>query len=411
MFDPGFGVVHATRTGLSGIRRYAEPMRPALSPARWSRATTIDVLVAAVVAFPTFMDSWWNQPGTRQADWITFALAGLSIAALLVRRRWPLGVALVCAAALTTWFVLDHRGELLNLPTMVALYTVAVQGDRRTTTVVAVAAAAWFGTLAYLVGDPVGSPVMEMLWPLVPLLFGEAVRARHELREEYAAHARRAEADREVAARRHVEEERLRIAREMHDVVAHTMAAVNVQMGVAVAAFDARPDMARAALDQAQISSRAALRELRGAISLLRGGGDADGTRPAPQLCEIEDLAVTTRRAGVAVTVRDGTVGHDVPAAVQLAAYRIVQEALTNVRKHAHASRATVVISYDPDELGIEVLDDGVGTCGNGRLGAGHGLVGMRERAALYGGTVETGPGPHGGFRVTARIPCLRETG
>jgi signal transduction histidine kinase len=113
----------------------------------------------------------------------------------------------------------------------------------------------------------------------------------------------------------------------------------------------------------------------------------------------------------VAVTVRDGTAGHDVPAVVQLAAYRIVQEALTNVRKHAHASRATVVISYDPDELGIEVLDDGVGTCGNGRLGAGHGLVGMRERAALYGGTVETGPGPHGGFRVTARIPCLRETG
>jgi signal transduction histidine kinase len=128
-------------------------------------------------------------------------------------------------------------------------------------------------------------------------------------------------------------------------------------------------------------------------------------------LAELEGLVAATVRSGLPVEVRIEGDRVALPAGVDLAAYRIVQEALTNVRKHAHASRASVVICYDPAEVGIEVLDDGVGPSANGRLGAGHGLVGMRERAALYGGTVETGPGVHGGFRVTARIPCLGETG
>jgi signal transduction histidine kinase len=196
----------------------------------------VDVLVVGAVAVPTMLDAWWNVPGTRQADWVTYLLVAVSLGALVLRRRWPLGVAVVCGGALTGLFALGHRGELLNLATMVALYTVAVQGSRRRTVIVGVVAAVWSVGLAELFDEPVvGSPMLEILWPQVPLLLGEVVRGRRELLGEYAARAARAEADRELEARRRVEEERLRIAREFHDVVAHTMAAVNVHMGVAVA--------------------------------------------------------------------------------------------------------------------------------------------------------------------------------
>jgi len=393
---------------------------------------TIDALVVSIVAFPTLMDAWWNQLGTRQADWLTFALAGGSVGALLWRRRWPLGVSLACGGALTVLYLLDHHGELLNLPTMVGLYTVAVQGERRRTVIVGAVASAWSGGLAELAGTPVGSPVLEMLWPLVPLALGEAVRARHELLAEYAARAARAEADREREARHRVEAERIRIAREFHDVVAHTMAAVNVQMGVAVAAFDTQPDTARRALVQARTSSKEALQELRATVALLRGG-PADGpAAPAPGIAQIDELAETARASGVAITVHDDTSVGDLPAAVELAAYRIVQEALTNVVRHAGAQNAAVSLSRHDGDLVVEVVDDGtadatgaggvVGAAGNGAGGhgmvgeaaagnrlangtGGHGLMGMAERVAALGGRLDHGPLPTGGFRVRAVLP------
>lgn len=245
--------------------------------------------VAAAVAGPTTLDAWWNTPGSRQADWITYLLVGVSIAALLVRRRWPLEVAVVCVAALSTWYVLGHHGELLNLPTIVALYTVAAQGDRRRSMLVGGCAVLWAGTLV-LVGDAsadfvteTGYPVTEVAWPIAALLLGETVRSRRELLAEYADRADRAEADRDREARRKVEEERLRIAREFHNVVARTVTAMNVQTGVALDAFDARPDMARRALQQVRASGREALQELRATVAVLREDPSMSPRRPRPR--------------------------------------------------------------------------------------------------------------------------------
>jgi len=242
----------------------------------------VDVAVAAVVAVLTGMDAWWNQPGTREADGLTYLLVVVSVAAVVVRRRWPVVVAAICVAALTAWYLLGHRGELLNLPSMVALYTVAVQGARRRTVLIGLVAVVWSAGLGWVTGDRSSAPVSEMLWPAAALLLGEVVRGRRELLAEYAAREARAAADREREAHRRVQQERLRIAREFHDVVAHTIAAVNVQTGVAVAAFDQRPDAARAALVQARASSREALQELRATVALLRDAAPGDSTDPCP---------------------------------------------------------------------------------------------------------------------------------
>lgn len=390
-----------------------------------------DVLVVLAVAFPTLMDAAWNQPGTRQADALTAVTALTAVGALLWRRRWPLPVTVLCFGLLALWYGIDHRGELLNLPAMVALYTVAVQGNRRRTITVGAVGSVMSGALTELTAGSVGSPALDLLWPLVPLALGEAVRAGHELAAERA------------------EAERLRVARDVHDVVAHTMAAVTVHMEVAVEAFDSRPDAARRALVQARASSREALRELRGALTLLR-----DGEASAPWgLAAVDALAASARSAGVAVDLsvtgtRTGTGGEaPLPPAVDQAAYRIVQEALTNVVRHAGPTHATVSIGRSPTTLTIEVTDTGPTATADDRLGAtdrspvpserprtaesllpgpdpdpggpagasrgnggpGHGLVGMGERVAALGGRLTHGPRAEGGYRVLATLPAVSE--
>jgi signal transduction histidine kinase len=369
---------------------------------RQASTTTVDVVIAAVVAVPTALDAWWNEAGTRQADAVTYALTIVSIVALLFRRRWPFAVAAVSGAALSVLYVLGHHGELLNLPVMVALYTIAVQGERRTTVVTAVIASAWSGILGYTSDDPLGarggSPVLEMIWPLVPLAVGEAVRSRREL----VAHT---EAEREHEAQRRVEDERARMAREFHDVVAHTMAAVNVQMAAAVAAFDSDPDTARRALHQARASSKDALAELRATVALVRA---SDDTAPAPRLDQVAELADTARSAGIAVTVHDDRDQAKLSGAVELAAYRIVQEALTNVVRHSDARCAAVSLRVAPEGLVVEIADDGTPTRnvdGTAAQSGGFGLIGMAERVRAVGGHLDHGPIPSGGFRVRAVFP------
>lgn len=371
---------------------------------RMSTGTT-DVIVAVLVAIPTIMDAWWNAPGTRQADAVTYALVAVSIAALLVRRRWPILVTVVAGMALSVLYVLGHHGEMLNLPVMVGLYTIAAQGDRRTTVVVAVVAATWSGILGYTSDDPIGarggSPVLEMIWPLVPLALGEAARARRQL-------LTLAEADRERTAQARVEEERARMGRELHDVLAHTMAAVNVQMAAAVAAFDVDPDKARTALQQARASTRSALRELRAAVSVH----DSRRTAPAPRLDQLDRLVATVEAAGIGVTVVDERNGAELSDALELTAYRIVQEALTNVLRHSGADHVSVSLRPADEGLVVEVVDDGIaGTEAAAPTGTGGaGLTGMVERARSVGGTAEHGPLPDGGHRVRAVLPIDGES-
>lgn len=371
---------------------------------RSASPTTVDALLVAAVAFPTLMDAWWNEAGTRQADAATYLLAVTSVLVLVVRRRWPIPVAIVSGASLSGLYLLGHHGELLNLPAMVALYTIAAQGDRRTTVVTAVVASAWSGLLGFTSDDPIGarggSPMLEMIWPLVPLALGDAVRSRRQL----AAYA---QTEREREAHRRVEAERLRMAREFHDVVAHTMAAVNVQMAAAVAAFDTDPETARQALHQARTSSKAALNELRATVALSR---NPEPAAPAPTLDQISELIRPARAAGIEVTLRQDYAVAGLSAAVELAAYRLVQEAITNVLRHSNARSVTVSLDDTSEGFVVKVTDDGTDAAPGQVVNDGFGLTGMAERVHAVGGCLQHGPTPDGGYRVRAVLPTTSST-
>jgi signal transduction histidine kinase len=205
-------------------------------------------------------------------------------------------------------------------------------------------------------------------------------------------------------ARRAAGDEQARIARELHDVIAHSVSVIVVQASAADEVFDTRPDQARAALRSIEQAGRDALRELR---TLLGGGGtgEPDPIHPQPGLARLDELAEPLRLSGLDVVVRREGEAGELPAGVDLSAFRIVQEALTNTLRHARATRAEVTVRYGDGALELEVRDDGRGSPGAAANGTGRGLVGMRERAVLLGGTLEAGPLPGGGYRVHARLP------
>lgn len=391
---------YVTTTSRTWQRRIPWPLPPWLA----------DLAVAALVALLTGLDAAVNDSGHRQADWLTWLLYAVSVAALLVRSRWPVAVTVVTGAACAGWALYGHIGELLNLPVMVALYALAVQGDRRRTLRTAVLAALVSGVVSFIAGkdvaQPQGAPLLEMLWPLVPLLLGEVVRGRRELMKEYADRAERAEADREREARRKVDQERVRIARELHDVVAHTVSAMTVQAGLALDALDSRPEVARTAMRQVRTSGKEAVRELRATVGVLREGRRAPSVDPAPRLAQLDELVERVRGGGLRVSLHVDTGGRELPQLMELAAYRIVQEALTNVIKHADARHVAVSVAAAGGRLAVEVTDDGTATAGDAaRTGEGYGLIGMRERTTAVGGGLEAGPLQGGGWRVRAVLP------
>ena len=196
----------------------------------------------------------------------------------------------------------------------------------------------------------------------------------------------------------------MRIARELHDIVAHTMSAVTVQMNVAAAAFDREPATARTALADARSSAKNAMSELRRSVAVLREDRD-EPLAPVSRLDDVESFAATARAAGITVDVVDRRPGAGIPATVDLAAARIVQEALTNVVRHSGAHRALVDIGADLHRLVVEVSDDGAGSGGAALSGAGHGIAGMRERAEALGGRLDVADLPTGGFSVRAELP------
>ncbi|MER5321004.1 sensor histidine kinase [Streptosporangium roseum] len=240
-----------------------------------------------------------------------------------------------------------------------------------------------------------GDAQFAMAFPVVAWALGEAVRNRRAAVEE--------------ASRRAAGEEQARIARELHDVIAHSVSVIVVQAAAADDVFDERPDQARAALRSIESAGREALGELRRLLAAV--GPDADGESPHPQpgLDRLGELVEPLRAAGLKVAVRREGIDSagPLPAGVDLSAYRIVQEALTNTLRHAGARHAQVTVRASSGVLELEVLDDGRGAASTGN-GAGHGVAGMRERAAMLGGTLDAGTRPGGGFRVHARLP-LRE--
>jgi signal transduction histidine kinase len=240
--------------------------------------------------------------------------------------------------------------------------------------------------------------------------FAHNYRAYAARLEERTAELERAQVE---LARRAVTEERLRLARELHDVVAHAMSVIAVQSGVGAHVADSRPGEVGKALAAIEATSRAALTELRRLLGVLRQEGEPQASlTPVPGLADLDGLLAEVAKAGLAVKLRVEGKPTELPAGVDLSAYRIVQEALTNVVKHAGPAHAQVAIRYRDQEVAVEVIDDGRGVAavaGDGRRGSGHGLIGMRERVAAFGGDLEVGPRPGGGFRVAARLPLVAE--
>jgi signal transduction histidine kinase len=349
---------------------------------------------------------------TRSPDALAYLL-GMTVAALLLlRRRWPLGVLIATVGVLSVYFGLDYPAFSPALPLAVPAYSAAAAGRGLWAAVILAAFVVLGGTVARLdEGDSLAdvlrtSLITDSALLAAVLLLGEAVRNRRAWAEEVRRRLLRAEEDQEREAERRVQQERLRIAREMHDVLAHTIAAINVQAGVGADVIDDSPAKARASLRDIRRQSRDAMAELRATVGVLREGATDVPLAPAPGLAELDGLVETAARAGLRVDVSIAGTARPLPGAVDLAAYRIVQEALTNVVRHAHASTARVSVGYDPAAVVLEVQDNGSGDA-NGATAAhdGHGLIGMRERAAAVGGTLQAGAAPGGGFRVHARLP------
>jgi signal transduction histidine kinase len=341
------------------------------------------------------------------------ALVLLHTLPLVARRRFPGTVLALVVASGLAFAVLDLPPDILGLALLVAVYSVAAYG-RRWVPLAGLAGvevalvAVQFSPGRTGVGTWLGNlGVVAAAWLLGH--FAHNYRAYAARLEERTAELERA---REELARRAVVEERLRLARELHDVVAHAMSVIAVQSGVGAHVATTQPKEAAKALAAIEATSRAALEELRRLLGVLRQEDEPQGDlAPVPGLADLEGLLAEVAKAGLAVKLQvNGT--RPLPAGVDLSAYRIVQEALTNVVKHAGPARAQVTIRYRDHEVTVEVIDDGRGavtSASDGRVGTGHGLIGMRERVQAFGGDLEVGPRPGGGFRVAARLPVGAE--
>jgi signal transduction histidine kinase len=321
------------------------------------------------------------------------------------RRHAPLAVLLISETAVVLLTVRDYQTGAAPSVLLVGVFTVAAWSSLRDR-VIGVAAMAIGLTIVAVNGIP-GAGAADVGFNFVfytaAYLFGSTMRNRRLYSEQVEERAKDLENERAEEAKRAVAEERLRIAQELHDVVAHSMGVIAVQAGVGAHVIDTDPDEAKKSLDAISQTSRSTLAEIRRLLGVLR---DDDGAsyEPAPGLADLDRLVRDVRSAGLEVEVRK--VGEDMslPPGVDFTAYRIVQEALTNVLKHAGRAQASIVIGYEDAALRLEIEDDGRGVNGRAASG-GHGLVGMRERVAVYGGSFEAGPRTGGGFRVAVRLP------
>jgi signal transduction histidine kinase len=384
-------------------------------PLARGRALTIDVLLAVGIGLVQVLSLVVSERVGRSPDWrapdaLAWLLLAVGPVALLARRRWPLGVLAVTVAAGLAYAARAYPEGPSNLAVYPALWTVALTVPRRPAWLAAGATAlvvAFEELVPY--GDTMfeGEPLYAAITVLAAMWWGEAVRARRAYVAELRDRAERAERTREEEARRRVDEERLRIARELHDVVSHTIGVISVQAGVAAHLLHRRPDKAADSLAAIRQASDEALGELHAMLGVLRqgdGGGRAP-LAPAPGLAELDALVAQATGAGIEVKVAVEGEPRRLPSAVDLACYRVVQESLTNVVRHAGASQAEVTVTHHDDRVVVEILDDGAAPSGNGAVGSGQGIPGMRERARALGGSLEAGPRPGGGFRVQASLP------
>jgi signal transduction histidine kinase len=335
---------------------------------------------------------------------------------LVARRRWPVPVFLATALASMVYYATGFTDGPGWIALFVALYTLTAYGDGRRSLVIAgvgigVLVASWLIAAADIQPRAaIGWVFFRIAASVMAAALGESVRSRRVIAMEALERARQAERTREEEARSRVDAERFRIAREVHDTVAHSIAIINVQAGVTAYLLDKRPERARDALVTIEQTSAQALHEMRAVLGVLR---DSDNGRiPSPGLGQINDLTAMAREAGLDIKLEVTSSAMPLPSAVDHTAYRILQESITNVIRHAGSTRVTVALDYGTDAVELRVTDEGSRNAqGDGArapeisTGPGRGIIGMRERCGLLGGEVTAGPRPCGGFEVRARLP------
>jgi signal transduction histidine kinase len=375
----------------------------ATGTSRWNlHPYLIDSIIALGLTILITVEAASNSsPGATDAD--RFALLFLTVP-LVWRRQEPwLVFAVIMTVAVP---FLQYAPYTSVCAIMVAAYSVGAYSQYRTSSLGALVATAVVIDVLFHGGLP---PIPQAAGPfiaLVPLwLVGNAIRTRQLRIDASEERATRLEREQELTTRAALAEERARIARELHDVVAHSVSVMVVQAGAARQVLPTSPEEARRALLTVESTGREAMTELRGLLGLL---GDDSGMALAPQpgMAQVDRLVQRVREAGLPVELQVEGTRRPLPVGVDLAAYRIVQEALTNALKYSGLAPTTVVLDYREEELKLEVLDEGSAVPSRERTEAGRGLVGMRDRVALYGGALEAGPRPVRGYAVRAWLPA-----
>ena len=367
----------------------------------------LDVVAAALCAGAMLVEHYRADKGEPSlAGTVAIVVACVPV---LFRRQHP---ELALAAAMALLFGITETCSIyqtISVSPVVCAYALASKRGRRSlwaappSMVTVVVILAVYSPHALFSGDTLRNLGLVIL----PLALGVIAHDRRELLSGLVERAETAERTREEETRRRVGEERLRIARDVHDVVAHAMVAINVQAGVGAHLLERDPEQARATLRDIKRVSGEALDDLRSMLGILRDPDDADAPiRPTADLAAIDDLRDGLAAAGVDVAVDIDPGAFPLPASIGATGYRIVQEALTNVLRHAGTTTARVRVARNGDRVLIEVEDDGTGESAPDDTGSGNGVRGMRERATAAGGTLEAGPRPEGGWRVAASLPA-----
>lgn len=353
-------------------------------------------------------------PPRHPLDLLGYALVLIAVGAVAVRRLWPLVTLALAVGSIAVYLAFEYPYGPIFVTGLIASYTVAVRLPPLRSLAVCAAALVLVlvGHLPELSWErlAVDGPAMALgATALVGIPWGIGSVMRLYRESEARSYEQR--------AGQRAYDERLRVVQEVHDVVGHGLSAINLQSGIALHVLDKRPDQARPALEAIRQTSKDALDELRGTLAVFRGPEDSSGDRgPAPGLAQLDILVERMRQAGLAVETSMTGTPEEVPSAVDLAAYRIVQESLTNVLRHAGPATAAVRITYASGKVDLDITDTGGArmaheTSAGTPATAGYGILGMRERAAAVGGVLEAGPRPEGGFRVHAHLPFGKTSG
>ncbi len=340
-----------------------------------------------------------SQSDHRALDAVGLALLAAGAATLVFRRKYPGWVLIIANAITLLYLLLDYPKGPNFLATAIAFFTAVMQGRRLLAWVVLAAEFVLFPWLPYFLGNE-PAPTSTVLFGIAGWLLLLATVT--EIANSHQQHLMRT---REEEARRRAGEERLRIARELHDVLGHHISLISVQAGVALHLMDKQPEQARVALSVIKDASKDALRELRSVLDVLRQGNEEPPRSPSPGLASLSELISRASESGLQVHIEVSGDLKGLPASVDLAAFRIIQEALTNVMRHSGPTTSSVHVTCSEQELTLRIDNEAGKEGSRDGIGLGQGILGMQERAAALGGVVRAGPRSDGGFRVFARLP------